>query len=86
MRDARYARDFRPIDENCSCYACRHYSRAYIRHLIKANEIFGLRLTSWHNLHFLVNLMRQVREAILTDRLIDFRNEFFTGYGYDQSG
>lgn len=85
VRDARYARDFRPIDENCSCYACRHYSRAYIRHLIKANEIFGLRLTSWHNLHFLVNLMKQVRTAILADRLIDFRHEFFAGYGYDKS-
>lgn len=86
VRDARYARDFRPMDETCCCYACRNFSRAYIRHLIKANEMFGLRLTSWHNLHFLVNLMKQVRDAILADRLNDFREEFFTGYGYIKQG
>jgi queuine tRNA-ribosyltransferase len=82
VRDARYARDFGPMDEKCTCYACRNFSRAYIRHLIKANEMFGLRLTSWHNLHFLVNLMKLVREAILADRLNDFRAEFFADYGY----
>ena len=50
--------------KNCGCYVCRNYTRAYIRHLIKAGEMFGLRLTSWHNLHFLLNLMEQVRAAI----------------------
>ncbi|MDW7658867.1 MAG: tRNA guanosine(34) transglycosylase Tgt, partial [Bacillota bacterium] len=85
VRDAQYARDFSPMDAKCSCYACRNYSRAYIRHLIKANEMFGLRLTSWHNLHFLVNLMKQVREAIVADRLNDFREEFFADYGYTES-
>ncbi len=82
VRDARYARDFRPIDETCSCYVCRNYSRAYIRHLLKAGEMFGLRLASWHNLHFLLQLMREVREAIAADRLLDFRDEFFAAYGY----
>ena len=82
VRDAKFARDFSPIDSTCSCYVCQNYSRAYIRHLIKANEMFGLRLTSWHNLHFLLNLMVQVRQAIADDRLADFRAEFFAEYGY----
>jgi len=82
-RDAKCARDFGPLDPACSCYVCQNYSRAYIRHLIKADEMLGLRLTSWHNLHFLLNLMEQVRAAIAADRLLDFRDEFFDGYGYD---
>ncbi|MGI6546006.1 MAG: tRNA guanosine(34) transglycosylase Tgt [Fastidiosipilaceae bacterium] len=82
VRDQRFARDFNPIDPNCDCYTCRNYSRAYVRHLIKAGEIFGLRLTSLHNTYFLVNLMKQVRQAIFEDRLLDFRDEFFAAYGY----
>ncbi len=81
VRDAKFARDMRPIDESCECYVCQNYSRAYIRHLIKANEMFGLRLASWHNIHFLMNLMRQVREAIKNDRLLSFRDEFFDRFG-----
>ena len=84
VRNAKYARDFRPIDENCDCHTCRNYSRAYIRHLIKSNETFGLRLTTYHNLYFLLNLMRQVREAIREDRLGDFREEFFEQYGFNK--
>jgi queuine tRNA-ribosyltransferase len=80
VRDAVYARDFRPLDENCGCYACKNYSRAYIRHLIKADEILGLRLTTWHNLHFLLDLMEKIRQAIAADRLLDFRNEFLEKY------
>lgn len=82
VRDAKYATDFRPIDETCGCYACRNFSRAYIRHLLKANEIFGLRLTTLHNIYFLLDLMKQVRDAIMNDRLLDFRDEFFESYGY----
>ncbi len=82
VRDARYARDFSPLDPACTCPVCQTFSRAYIRHLIKAKEILGLRLTSWHNLHFLVHLMEQVREAIFADRLADFRAAFFDAYGY----
>jgi len=82
VRDARYARDFSPLDPECTCPVCQTFSRAYIRHLIKAKEILGLRLTSWHNLHFLVHLMEQVREAIFADRLADFRAAFFEAYGY----
>jgi len=84
VRNAKYARDFRPIDEKCDCHVCRTYSRAYIRHLVKANETFGFRLTSYHNLYFLVNLMKQVRQAIMEDRLLDFRNEFFEMYGFNK--
>jgi queuine tRNA-ribosyltransferase len=81
VKNAKYVSDFSPLDPECSCYACRHYSRAYIRHLIRADEMFGLRLTTIHNLHFLVHLMDQVREAIREDRLRDFRDEFFERYG-----
>jgi queuine tRNA-ribosyltransferase len=81
IRNAQYARDFGPLDPQCSCYTCKHYTRAYVRHLIKSDETFGLRLTSYHNLHFLLNLMRSVRQAIQEDRLLDFREEFFTAYG-----
>ncbi|MBB6449511.1 queuine tRNA-ribosyltransferase [Geomicrobium halophilum] len=84
IRNAEFARDFRPIDEDCSCYVCRNYSRAYIRHLIKAKETFGFRLTSYHNLHFLIDLMRKVRLAIKQDRLLDFREEFFEQYGFNR--
>lgn len=76
VRNAKYARDFTPLDPHCDCYTCQNYTRAYIRHLIKANEIFGLRLTSYHNLYFLLHLMEQIREAIKADRLLDFYHEF----------
>lgn len=80
IRDKKSAEDFRPIEEDCDCYACKNYSRAYIRHLLKAGEMFGLRLCSWHNIHFLLHLMEDVRKAIADDRLLDFRDEFFARY------
>lgn len=80
VRNAEYARDFRPLDPQCGCYTCRHYTRAYVRHLIKCNEILGLRLTTIHNLHFLISLMDDVRQAILDDRLPEFAKEFLAGY------
>ncbi|MCX7749788.1 MAG: tRNA guanosine(34) transglycosylase Tgt [Clostridia bacterium] len=82
IRDAKYARDYDRLDPECDCYTCRNFSRAYIRHLIKAGEVLGIRLTTWHNLRFLLNLMKKVRQAIMEDRLGDFRNEFFTSFGY----
>jgi queuine tRNA-ribosyltransferase len=82
VRDAKYARDFTPIDDECDCYACRNFSRAYIRHLIKANEVLGIRLTSWHNLRFLLRLMEQIREAIRNDSLLDFKDMFLKKAGY----
>ncbi|GGC92719.1 queuine tRNA-ribosyltransferase [Thalassobacillus devorans] len=84
VRNAKFARDFRPIDENCDCYTCRNYSRAYIRHLVKNNETFGFRLTTYHNLYFLLKLMEHVRQAIREDRLGDFREEFFEQYGFNK--
>ncbi|WP_226568049.1 tRNA guanosine(34) transglycosylase Tgt [Bacillus stratosphericus] len=84
VKNAKYERDFRPIDENCDCYTCKNYTRAYIRHLIRTNETFGIRLTTYHNLHFLLKLMEQVREAIREDRLGDFKEEFFERYGFNK--
>ena len=80
VRNADCAHDFSPIEEGCDCYACRHFSRAYIRHLFKAEEMLGAQLASIHNLRFLVRLMEQVRQAIREDRLLDFRREFFENY------
>ncbi|MFC4100005.1 tRNA guanosine(34) transglycosylase Tgt [Paenibacillus xanthanilyticus] len=81
IKNAKFTEDFGPLDPECSCYTCQNYSRAYIRHLIKADETFGLRLTTYHNLHFLLQLMRDVRQAIMDDRLLDFRDAFFAKYG-----
>lgn len=76
IRNAEYARDFRPIDENCGCYACRNFSRAYIRHLLKANEVLGIRLTTIHNLYYLTHLMDAARQAILDGNFFEFRQDF----------
>lgn len=84
VRNAKYARDLRPIDENCNCHVCKNYTRAYVRHLINCNETFGFRLTTYHNLHFLLELMKQVREAIMEDRLGDFKEVFFEQYGFNK--
>jgi queuine tRNA-ribosyltransferase len=83
VRNAESARDFSPLDPTCDCYTCRYYSRAYIRHLLKAEEILGLRLMSIHNLHFLQTLMREIREAIREERLPEYRRKFFADYGYE---
>lgn len=81
-RNAIYSEDFTPLDPECDCYTCRNYTKAYIRHLVKCNEILASRLLTYHNLHFLIKLMENVRDAIQNDRLMDFRNEFFEKYGY----
>lgn len=80
VRNAAYARDFEPMDPNCNCYACRNFSRAYIRHLIKSNEVLGIRLTTIHNLYFLLDLMAKVRQAIREDRFMEFKKEFLSNY------
>lgn len=82
VKNAKYARDFTPIDEQCHCYTCRNFTRAYVRHLLKTDETFGLRLTSIHNVYFLVHLMKDVRQAIMDDNLLEFRQNFFDEYGY----
>jgi queuine tRNA-ribosyltransferase len=80
VRNAKYARDFTALDPECDCYTCRNYTKAYLRHLIKADETFGLRLITYHNLYFLLELMKHVRQAILEDRLLDFRDAFMMKY------
>jgi queuine tRNA-ribosyltransferase len=66
-----------PIDSECGCYTCRHYSRAYLRHLFIAGEILALRLNTIHNLYFYLSLMEKIREAIRENRLDSFREEFY---------
>ena len=80
IRNAVFKADFTALDHHCDCYTCRNFSRAYLRHLFNAGEILGLRLTSYHNLYFLLNLMKQIREAIAADSLLSFRREFLSRY------
>ncbi|MDR3157318.1 MAG: tRNA guanosine(34) transglycosylase Tgt [Lactobacillales bacterium] len=84
VKNAKYVDDFHPIDEKCECHVCKNYTRAYIRHLIKCNETYGIRLTSYHNLYFLLNLMKNVRQAIINDQLLEFRQAFFEEYGFNK--
>ena len=83
VRNATYERDWTPLDPECDCYTCKNYTRAYIRHLVKANEILGVRLLSIHNLRFLTRLMENIRTAIENDCLGDFKTEFYKKYGYE---
>ena len=75
LRNAEFAHDFHPIEDECDCYACRNFSRAYIRHLVKAGEILAAQLITTHNLRFTYRLMEKIREAIREDRLTELRNE-----------
>jgi queuine tRNA-ribosyltransferase len=76
IKQAQYAEDERPIDESCQCYTCRHYSRAYLRHLYMSKEILSPRLNTIHNLYYYINLMKNIRKAIQTDSLAEFYNSF----------
>lgn len=82
MKNAEFTSDFRPLEEDCDCYACRNFSRAYIRHLVRANEIFGLRLLSLHNLRFLQRFMHEMRQSIIEERFGEFRRNFLDNYNY----
>ena len=84
VRNATYERDFTPLDPECDCYTCKNYTRAYIRHLVKANEILAVRLLSIHNLRFLTKLMERVRIEIEHDKLLKFKEEFYKKYGYEK--
>jgi queuine tRNA-ribosyltransferase len=77
IANARYLSDSLPIDENCSCYACRNFSRAYLRHLVLAKEILAATLLTIHNLNTLLTLMRDIRQAIIEGRFEQFANFFF---------
>lgn len=84
IRNNEYSRDWNKLDEECDCYTCSNYSRAYLRHLVKTNEILGMRLLSLHNLRFLTRLMERVRQEIENDSLLEFKNYFYKKYGYTE--
>ena len=79
IKNAVYSKDERPLDE-CDCYVCKNYTRGYIRHLFKAEEILGQRLATYHNLYFLLKLMEDARNAILEKRFKEFKEEFIKNY------
>lgn len=81
IKNAVHERDFSPLDEACDCYTCRNYSKAYLRHLFKANEILSSMLLTHHNLHFLISLMAGVRTSIKEDRFPEFKKSFYEKYG-----
>jgi queuine tRNA-ribosyltransferase len=90
IRRAIQAHDFRPIDEVCGCYTCKHFSRAYLYHLFKESELLSLRLASIHNLHFLQDIMANTKKAILEDRFSEYYDQFkreymHLGIGYNPS-
>ncbi|MGI6434928.1 MAG: tRNA guanosine(34) transglycosylase Tgt [Syntrophomonadaceae bacterium] len=83
VRNREYAEDFSPLDPACDCSVCRGYSRAYLRHLIKAGEMLAHRLLTYHNVYFLLHLMQEAREAIAAGSYMDFYHDFLGGYKYE---
>jgi len=84
LKNAKYKEDFTPISKDCDCYACKYYTKAYIRHLINADETFGARLLSIHNIRFLIKLMEDLRESIKNDNILEYREEFIKNYYGDK--
>ncbi len=80
IRNAKYKEDFTALDDSCDCECCLHYTKAYIRHLIVANEVLGMRLLSIHNLRFLIKLTEDIRESIKNNKFLEFKMEFITNY------
>lgn len=80
IRNAEFAEDYTPIEADCDCYACKNYTRAYIRHLLKAGEMLGAELLSIHNLRHLTKLTEQIKQAIREDRFLDFKEEYLKNY------
>ena len=80
LTNARFADDFNPIEEDCSCYACQNYTRAYLRHLFRANEILGMRMASLHNICFYHRVMFAMREAIQNEKFSHWQSSFLTRY------
>lgn len=81
VRNTKYKEDFTPLDPECDCYCCKNYTKAYLRHLVNVGEMMGGMMLSLHNITFLTKLMRQIRQAVLEDRLQDFAAEFYESYG-----
>ena len=80
VRNAEYAHDYSSLDPECDCYTCKNFTRAYIRHLVKAGEILGARLITIHNLRFLIKLMENIRESIKNEKFLEFREDFYRKY------
>ena len=85
LKNQEFAEDFRPIDEECDCYTCQNYTRAYLRHLVKAEEILAARLISIHNIQFLENLMKNIRQAIKENRFLEYKQAFYEKYGLKEN-
>ena len=85
LKNAKYKKDFTPISNDCDCYACKNYTKAYIKHLINAEEAFGARLLSIHNIRYLTNLMEELREAIKEDKILEYKEEFIKNYYGDKN-
>lgn len=84
LKNARYAEDFHPIDSECDCKVCQTYSRAYVRHLLHADEVLGIRITTYHNLYFLLQIMQNIRKSIEEDRFLQYKREFYNRYGVEE--
>jgi queuine tRNA-ribosyltransferase len=80
LRNSRYTKDFKPMDETCGCFACKNYTRGYIRHLFNTEELLGLRLVSLHNIYFYAMLMKEIRDAIRQDRFVKYQEGFKKRY------
>ncbi|MFW5998510.1 MAG: tRNA guanosine(34) transglycosylase Tgt, partial [Halanaerobiaceae bacterium] len=80
VRNAEFKDDFKSLDPECNCYVCNNFTRGYIRHLLKRNEILGVRLTTYHNLYFYLNLMSEIRDSILNNQFMRFRKKFYNNY------
>ena len=80
IKNAKYKTDFAPLEEDCDCYTCQHFTRAYLRHLMVANEMLGAELLSIHNLRYLIKLTEQIKQAIWEDRLLDFKTEYLKNW------
>ena len=80
IKNAKYKDDFTPIEDTCDCYTCRNFTKAYVRHLITSDEMFGARLLSIHNIRFLIKLTEEIRDSIKEDRFIEYKNDFISKY------
>lgn len=85
LKNKEFERDFTPVDDRCDCYCCKNYTKAYIRHLLKANEILAYRLLSIHNINFLLRLTEGAREAIKEDRFLEYKEQVYKEYGLNES-
>ena len=85
LKNRQYEKQFVPLDSECDCYCCKYYTRAYLHHLVRADEMLGARLLSIHNVHFLENLMKGIRTAIKEDRFLEFKAEFYEKYGLNNN-